>query len=554
MIRSFLARSFLLGALLLALVASVLQVRLAHTATVVFLRGDGDDVLCNGTADAPASAAPNCASQTVERAVSMAPPDAEIRVTQGSFTPGAITMLKNVSIRGMSAEPAHFFQSSVGTWFTCGSGVSCAFENIEFDAHENQNTIGILAAGFVDGERLVFRDFTPGLTTNTAAVRVTTGSARIEDSRFEDVHFGVEIGAGTGSAVRDSAFLRTGVGIQVFAPAASISGNRFADSGVAVQVSRASGASPAAQAYVAGNDFGNSREDLRVGRDNTDPSGVEAHFNRFGSDGGLFTSPTSVVSASNNWWGCNAGPDIYPTASPCAAVLSWLPATAYTPWLTMALRGPAATNRARALVVDFTTNSDGASVSAAGHLPDGVEVSFRTDPAGIGAIASTGLTRDGLARAKFQPAKSDGRVAVTASLDGQQLAASIVVDRQRPNARIVKPVHGAIVGHVRAITGSASDPRPRSGIGAIHLSVRRQIGVECSFWDGESWVARKCSARIWLRAGDSPTWSYELPRGAGDTAATYTISARATDGAGNVFKGPYVPGKNLVVVRLRPSP
>lgn len=552
MARSILTR-FLLVTIVVGAAAAGGPVRTTHSAAIVFLRGDGDDVACNGTADAPASAAPNCAFQAVERAVSMAPPDATIEVTQGSFAPGAISIVKNVTIRGMSAEPASFFQSNTGAWFTCASGVFCAFENIEFDAHDNQNTIGILAEGSVDGERLVFKDFTPGLVPNTAGVRVSTGVARIEDSRFDSVHFAVEIQAGTSSSIKDSEFAGVEVGIQVFAPAAVISGNRFSNGGVAVQVSRASGVAPAAQAFVVGNDFGNSREDLRVGRDNTDPSGVDTHFNRFGSDSGLFTSPTSAVSATNNWWGCNSGPDIYPAATTCAVVLSWLPATAYTPWLTMTVGGPAATNHPRAYAADFTTNSEGESVASLGSLPDGVEVSFRTDSSSHATVAPAGLTRDGVARAKLRPGKTDGPVALTVSLDGQQLSLPIMIDRQQPDARIKEPTTGAIVRRLRTIAGSASDPRPRSGIAAVHLSVRRQVGAECAFWNGDDWVPRKCSARLWLRVGDGSSWSYEVPRGAGDAAATYAIAARATDRAGNVFKGRYVRGKNLVIVEVPPA-
>ena len=51
----------------LALCAALTPI--ARAAATIFVRADGSDTLCNGTADAPAPSTPNCAFATIQKGV-----------------------------------------------------------------------------------------------------------------------------------------------------------------------------------------------------------------------------------------------------------------------------------------------------------------------------------------------------------------------------------------------------------------------------------------------------------------------------------------------------
>jgi hypothetical protein len=84
----------------------------------------------------------------------------------------------------------------------------------------------------------------------------------------------------------------------------------------------------------------------------------------------------------------------------------------------------------------------------------------------------------------------------------------------------------------RALRGTAADP---SGV-AVELRLTRRAAGTCTTLDGqrERWVPCSRRAAAWLDAGDRRRWQYLLP---GRLAAgRYTLTARATDGAGNVAR------------------
>ena len=88
--------------LLLALIASVPLIgREAHAASPVYVRGGGDDVLCDGTTDAAYSAgvAPACAFETVQKGIDEVDAAGSVFIGDGTFVE-QIEIDKNLSLIG----------------------------------------------------------------------------------------------------------------------------------------------------------------------------------------------------------------------------------------------------------------------------------------------------------------------------------------------------------------------------------------------------------------------------------------------------------------------
>ena len=59
--------------------------QLVIAATPIYIRPDGDDTSCNGEYNAPVSAAPNCAIQTINRGISLVDPGGTVYVDTGTL-------------------------------------------------------------------------------------------------------------------------------------------------------------------------------------------------------------------------------------------------------------------------------------------------------------------------------------------------------------------------------------------------------------------------------------------------------------------------------------
>jgi predicted outer membrane repeat protein len=90
----------LVVALLLAL---VVPTEFARAAPVIHVRFDGDDTLCNGEYDAPASSAPNCAKETIQAGIDVVDPSGTVYVSAGTFNEN-INIGKDVTIQGSGAN------------------------------------------------------------------------------------------------------------------------------------------------------------------------------------------------------------------------------------------------------------------------------------------------------------------------------------------------------------------------------------------------------------------------------------------------------------------
>ena len=89
---------------LLMLMASPLlrAVQPARAATPIYVRTDGSDAACNGTVNAPASAAPNCAKSTISAAIAAVDSGGTVRVEVGTFNEDLV-IIKNMTLRGVGS-------------------------------------------------------------------------------------------------------------------------------------------------------------------------------------------------------------------------------------------------------------------------------------------------------------------------------------------------------------------------------------------------------------------------------------------------------------------
>jgi hypothetical protein len=115
--------------------------------------------------------------------------------------------------------------------------------------------------------------------------------------------------------------------------------------------------------------------------------------------------------------------------------------------------------------------------------------------------------------------------------------ATIRIDNTAPTATITCPTgsnvsqnawKGCIPGGGDGFAGTASDGN--SGVQTVEVQIQRGS----SYWSGSSWV----TTETWLAASGTTTWSYALDRSNLTKNSVYTLSARATDNAGNSFTTP----------------
>jgi uncharacterized repeat protein (TIGR01451 family) len=105
----------LAAVLLFAVMASLVQ-----AATPIYVRTDGSDTLCDGTVDASAASQPNCAVQTIQRAVTLVDPGGLIRVTAGTYN-GPVTISKSLTLAGYGAGTAIIQSASNGLLITASN-------------------------------------------------------------------------------------------------------------------------------------------------------------------------------------------------------------------------------------------------------------------------------------------------------------------------------------------------------------------------------------------------------------------------------------------------
>ncbi len=99
-----------------------------------------------------------------------------------------------------------------------------------------------------------------------------------------------------------------------------------------------------------------------------------------------------------------------------------------------------------------------------------------------------------------------------------------------PVASITAPAHNATIAGFHALTGTASDPQPGSGLtGAVTLTIRNNG----DYWSGTAWLSTPAQVNVPIQSDG--TWNCNLlPAGPNFRTGVFTVRAQAFDWAGNV--------------------
>jgi len=95
--------------------------RPARAASPVYVRTDGDDALCNGEYDAPATSAPNCAFATLGQAVHAVDSGGTVIVAAGTYTE-TVGIDKSLTLQGAGADHTIVDGGGSGSVFAIGPG------------------------------------------------------------------------------------------------------------------------------------------------------------------------------------------------------------------------------------------------------------------------------------------------------------------------------------------------------------------------------------------------------------------------------------------------
>ncbi|MEO5331243.1 MAG: Ig-like domain-containing protein [Magnetococcus sp. YQC-5] len=186
-------------------------------------------------------------------------------------------------------------------------------------------------------------------------------------------------------------------------------------------------------------------------------------------------------------------------------------------------------------------------------LPDGifktaqsVTLTCQDDGSGCEAIY---YTLDG-STPTTGSSRYSGTISVTASTTLKYIAVDksgrisevrtthFTIDANPPRIAITAPVDGASLTGVTSIAGTSAD-ESGSGVASIQLQItdgasylenRPATGLN---WYPASWYAKDALPWVTLPAQDYANWAY-MPNITWSIGATYTVTARATDKAGNV--------------------
>lgn len=412
---------------------------------------------------------------TLQAAIDVASPGDTLEVRVPNHSEGQILIDKNLTLQGATGTEVVAMSVDTGNsgddraWFLVDPGVDLQVRNLGFDgsgfwvyqAFRHKGTGSFENCRFRDirydptsfnyqgtaivafGGRVDVRHCTFELVGRSGVLAFGAGvaGAVIEGNDYTGkgagdwIDYGFEVAAGATATVLDNT-------VSNCRGVASVDGSRSA----ALLASTFSGAGTQAQMTrntLVGNDLG-----LAVGF-GTDSSVVDAAFNRIvGNTLGL-TSISATVTAENNWWGCNAGPD-----GVGCDVVSGSGAPDADPWLVLGLEADPNTveiGGTAMLTADLNQNSDGADLTALGHLPDETPTVFSNSV--LGSVSPTPVgTLDGVAETLYTAGTTPGTDFVDATVDNQTVSTEIFVELSGGGPVLVIPDGvGAVVGSPVAV-------------------------------------------------------------------------------------------------------
>jgi hypothetical protein len=155
-------------------------------------------------------------------------------------------------------------------------------------------------------------------------------------------------------------------------------------------------------------------------------SGVQAHFNRFRTDGpsAVRNDSAPALDATNNWWGCNGGPG----TSGCEVKDGTGVVTSSPHLVLSASASPTSVFQYQSSGINANVARDSNGNTPAGNVfPAGVPMTFGTN---MGTVTpSTALTTSPFASSVFSSSTA-GLANVTSTLDSQTLTTPVTVNAQ----------------------------------------------------------------------------------------------------------------------------
>ena len=360
---------------------------------------------------------------------------------------GQVVIDKSLMLRGASGSEVIRMAVDTGSsgddraWFLVEAGVDLHVRDLTFDGNGFRVYQAFRHKGTGSFESCHFRDiqFNPsGPDYKGAAIVAFGGNVDVRGCLFEQIgREGIlAFGSGIfGALIEGNVYIGKGdgdfldYGIEVGAGAVATLRNNVATDcrGIAsvdgstsagILVSTFFGAGTAVTATQ--NTMLDNRSGFLIGPSG-DTSVLDARLNRiFGNGAGLHSESLSIT-AENNWWGCNAGPNTVDCDSVTGTADS-------DPWLLLGLSadpGTIAVGGTAQLTADLTVNSDGFDTFGMGSVPDDIAVVFDGT---LGSVAPSSVpTASGLADADFLAGAIAGTGTASATVDNQTVTVDIEI-------------------------------------------------------------------------------------------------------------------------------
>ncbi len=162
-------------------------------------------------------------------------------------------------------------------------------------------------------------------------------------------------------------------------------------------------------------------------KNNATPTNVTVSYSRISGNpaGGLVNTTQASITASNNWWGCNEGPntsgcdDISNTSTGSITQAPWLVLTAHPSSQTVE------PGHIIDILADITTNSDGQA--SGGFVPDGSTINFASLSGSL--TPPSAATTSGIATSAFTAGNSTGNTTVDVTLDNATVSVPIGIEQ-----------------------------------------------------------------------------------------------------------------------------
>lgn len=306
--------------------------------------------------------------------------------------------------------------------------------------------------------------------SNSSSVTVSNNTSHLNSGgssfvAFSGVTDGISVSGNSGTTSGSTIFFFGAV-----SGTADISGNAFTNgAGSAVSIHGADITSDPVNTgafNITGNRFAANSGGINVATGALGTGAqIQAHFNEITVTGAnaVSNSTSTTIDATNNWWGCNSGPN----TTGCGATVG--PATT-DPWLTLTISADPSTiaplgypGNSSAIDASLTINSNGDDTSAMGHVYDGTPVTFATTDGTL--MLTNGLTADGVASTLLTATGAPSSATVSATVDAQTVSTTV-------NWPIPAPTIGAhvtVVNMGRPLLRVNAIATPNGGRGGLYF-------------------------------------------------------------------------------------